>query len=245
MSGAAKRGVLGGGIAAGGDRRAGDHPRRSQCRAPAPRGTGDRLFTIEKGQSLSRISRQLQAQGFIRFAPLLDVAGAAARARRGISRRDTTGSRSAPRRSPSTDLLVAGRADDIGKVTIPEGWTSGKIARHLEAEGRLLRRRTFSRRSVRPRSWRSSASRGSPWRGSFSRIPTSCPRPFPGQTFVELMVRTFFDNLGRIAPGWKDLGQEKLRGHGDHGLHRGTGIPGGRGGAADRLGLLQPAADGT
>jgi len=37
------------------------------------------------------------------------------------------------------------------------------------------------------------------------------PRPFPAATFVELMVKTFFENLGKIAPAWKNQDHGRMR----------------------------------
>ena len=37
------------------------------------------------------------------------------------------------------------------------------------------------------------------------------PRPFPAATLVELMVKTFFENLGKIAPAWKNQDHGRMR----------------------------------
>jgi uncharacterized YceG family protein len=101
--------------------------------SPVPRSKGDGLFSIEKGWSLSRISRELQAQGFIRFAPLLDAAGRLG----GTQGAFKAGFYRIPSRASTLAihrLLVEG-AQTIGRITLPEGWTAGKVASHMEAEG--------------------------------------------------------------------------------------------------------------
>src|SRR5271157_2238487 len=41
--------------------------------SPARSGMKDELVSIDRGESLSEISRDLQRQGYIRFAPLLEA----------------------------------------------------------------------------------------------------------------------------------------------------------------------------
>jgi UPF0755 protein len=207
MSGAAKRGVVGGGIGLGVIAVVAITLVVLNT-SPAPRGTGDRLFTIEKGQSLSHISRELQAQGFIRYAPLLGIVARL----RGTQGDFKTGFYKIPERATTLAihrLLVAG-AQMTDKVTIPEGWTSGKIARHLEAEG-VCSAADFLSAIRSPTLLAEFGTPGKSLEGFLFPDTYFVPRPFPAQTLVEIMVKRFFDNLGEIDPGWKDLGQEKLR----------------------------------
>ena len=176
--------------------------------SPAPRKMGDRLFAIQKGESLSRISQRLQGEGFIRFAPLLDLVGRI----RGTQGDFKAGYYRIPGRASTMaihDLLVSG-SQGLGKVTIPEGWTVGKIARHLEAEG------------ICPASDFIAATRSSALMSKFGILGKSLegylfpdtylvPKPFPADTFAELMVRTFFENLGKIEPSWQGMAPEMLR----------------------------------
>jgi UPF0755 protein len=101
--------------------------------SPARRGAPERFFAIEKGESLAGISKRLQAEGFIRFAPMLQVLG---RLRRTQGAFKSGYYRIPPRATTIAihDLLVTG-AQKLVKLTIPEGWTTRKIARHLEAAG--------------------------------------------------------------------------------------------------------------
>ena len=176
--------------------------------SPATRSKGDGLFSIERGWSLSRISRELQGQGFIRFAPLLDAVGRL----KGTQGDFKAGYYRIPARATTLAihrLLVEG-AQTIGKVTLPEGWTSTKIARHLEAEG-VCTAVDFIAAIHSPELLARFGVPGKSLEGFLYPDTYFVPRPFPAQTLVQLMVGTFFDNLGKVAPDWKDLGQEKLR----------------------------------
>ena len=176
--------------------------------SPATRSKGDGLFSIERGWSLSRISRELQGQGFIRFAPLLDAVGRL----KGTQGDFKAGYYRIPARATTMTiyrLLVEG-AQTIGKVTLPEGWTSTKIARHLEAEG-VCTAVDFIAAIHSPELLARFGVPGKSLEGFLYPDTYFVPRPFPAQTLVQLMVGTFFDNLGKVAPDWKDLGQEKLR----------------------------------
>jgi len=170
--------------------------------APLRGQSADRLFSIEKGESLSQISGRLRAQGFIRFAPLLQLLGRV----KGTQGEFKAGYYRIPAGSSTLaihDLLVAG-AQTIGKVTIPEGWTAGKIARHLEAQG-VCAAADFLAATRSPALLAEFGVQGKSLEGFLFPDTYFVPRPFPASTFVELMVRTFFDNLGRVSTSWKDM----------------------------------------
>jgi UPF0755 protein len=172
--------------------------------SPVQRKPGDGLFSIEKGESLSHISRKLRAQGFIRFAPLLDLMGRV----KGTQSDFKAGYYRIPGGSSTLaihNLLVEG-AQSIGKITIPEGWTTGKIARHLEAQG-VCTAADFLAATRSPALLAEFGVEGKSLEGFLFPDTYFVPRPFPASTFVELMVKTFFDNLGHVAPSWKEMGQ--------------------------------------
>lgn len=174
---------------------------------PAMR-TKDRLFPIEKGESLTRISHDLQDGGFIRFAPLLEAVGRL----KGTQSDFKAGYYRIPRASSTLaihDFLVAG-AQNLGKVTIPEGWTSSKIARHLEAEG-VCSASDFLAATRSPELLAQFGVTGRSLEGYLFPDTYFVPRPFPAATFVQLMVKTFFDTVGRIAPDWHALERPNFR----------------------------------
>ena len=176
--------------------------------SPPSMRTGDRLFPIEKGESLTRISHDLQDEGFIRFAPLLEAAGRL----KGTQSDFKAGYYRIPRASSTLaihDFLVAG-AQNLGKVTIPEGWTSSKIARHLEAEG-VCSASDFMAATRSPELLSQFGVPGKSLEGYLFPDTYFVPRPFPAATFVQLMVRTFFDTVGRIAPDWRTMEKPKFQ----------------------------------
>jgi len=168
----------------------------------APAGSTDRLFSIEKGESLSQISRHLQADGLIRFAPLLQALGRL----RGTQGAFKAGYYRIPAGSSTLavhDLIVAG-AQSLGKVTIPEGWTLTKIARHLEAEG-ITPAADFLAEASSPAVMAEFGIQEQSMEGYLFPDTYFVPKPFPARTMVELMARTFFDTLAGIQPDWKTL----------------------------------------
>jgi UPF0755 protein len=172
--------------------------------SPRRKKTADRLFSIEKGESLTTISRRLHEQGFIRLAPLLDLLGRL----KGTQSDFKAGYYRIPGGASTLaihNLLVEG-AQSLGKVTIPEGWTAGKIARHLEAQG-VCPAADFLAATRSPALLTEFGVQGKSLEGFLFPDTYFVPRPFPAATFAELMVKTFFENLGRVAPGWKERGE--------------------------------------
>ncbi len=176
--------------------------------SPPTMRAGDRLFPIERGESLSRISHDLQDGGFIRFAPLLETVGRL----KGTQSSFKAGYYRIPGGSSTLaihDFLVAG-AQNLGKVTIPEGWTSSKIARHLEAEG-VCSASDFMAAARSPELLSQFGVPGKSLEGYLFPDTYFVPRPFPAATFVQIMVKTFFDNMGRIAPDWRTMEKPSFR----------------------------------
>ena len=175
----------------------------------APAGTDkDTLFSIGRGESLSQISRHLRSQGLIRSAPLLQALGRL----RGTQAAFKAGYYRIPAGASATsihDLLVNG-AQLMGKVTIPEGWTIGKIARHMEAEG-ICPADEFLAAATSPSMLAQFGIHEKTMEGYLFPDTYFVPRPFPAVMMVELMAKTFFDNVGSVVPGWKELPEEELQ----------------------------------
>ena len=168
----------------------------------------DRLFTIGRGENLSRISRELKAQGFIRSALFLDVLGRL----RGTQGAFKAGSYRIPAGASTRsvhNLLVQG-AESMDKVTIPEGWTASKIARHLQALG-VCPASDFEAAVHSPSTAAELGIKGDSLEGYLFPDTYLVPRPFPATAMVRLMVGTFFDTVGVLDPGWKEMGPSSLR----------------------------------
>jgi UPF0755 protein len=176
--------------------------------SPVPRASGDRLFSIRKGESLSRIAERLQEERYIRFAPLLDLLGRI----RGTAGSFKAGYYRIPTRVSTArihDLLVSG-AQSLGKVTIPEGWTVSKIAAHLEAQGVCPAADFMAAARSSALARRLGAPAGS-LEGYLFPDTYFVPAPFPPETLAEIMVKRFFETLGDVAPGWKDMAPAALQ----------------------------------
>jgi len=170
--------------------------------SPARPGSKDALFLIDRGENLSEISRALQSHGFIRFAPLLDavarVLGTQSDFKAGYYRIPAGTTTLAVH-----DLLVHG-SQKLAKVTIPEGWTTRKIARHLEALG-ISPAADFLAAASSPAILSKFGIKGKSLEGYLFPDTYFVPVPFTGAAMVDLMARTFFDTVGRIEPEWKGL----------------------------------------
>jgi UPF0755 protein len=176
--------------------------------SPARSGSKDELFSIDRGQNLSEISRRLQTQGFIRLAPLLDVLARV----RGTQADFKAGYYRIPAGAGTLaihDLLVQG-SQKLGKVTIPEGWTERKIARHLEALG-LCPASDFLAAVQSPALLAQFGIAGKTMEGYLFPDTYFVPVPFSGAAMAELMAKAFFDTVGRIEPNWKEMDRESLR----------------------------------
>jgi UPF0755 protein len=175
---------------------------------PVPRASGDRLFSIRKGESLSRIAERLQEERYIRFAPLLDLLGRI----RGTAGSFKAGYYRIPTHASTArihDLLVSG-AQSLGKVTIPEGWTVSKIAGHLEAQGVCPAADFIAAARSSPLARKLGAPAGS-LEGYLFPDTYFVPVPFPAETLAEIMVKRFFETLGEVAPNWKDMAPAALQ----------------------------------
>ena len=176
--------------------------------SPSRGAPGDRLFSIQRGETLSRISQRLQEEQFIRFAPLLDLVGRL----RGTQGAFKAGYYRIPAGATTFSihwLLVEG-AQTLEKLTIPEGWTSTKIARHLEAQG-VCTAADFLAAVKSPELLAGLGVEGRSLEGYLFPDTYYVPRPFPADAMVDLMVKTFFDAVARIDPGWRELAPGKLR----------------------------------
>jgi UPF0755 protein len=175
--------------------------------SPGRPGSGDALFAIERGENLSEISRALQSRGFIRFAPLLDVAARVL----GTQGDFKAGWYRIPAGTTTLgvhDLLVHG-SRKLAKVTIPEGWTTRKIARHLEAIG-ISSADDFLAAVRSPQLLARFGVSGKSLEGYLFPDTYFVPVPFTGAAMAELMAKTFFDTVGRIEPHWQSMDGKKV-----------------------------------
>ena len=118
------------------------------------------------------------------------------------------------------DLLVTG-AQNIGKVTIPEGWTSSKIARHLEAEG-VCSATDFMEATRSPELLSQFGVPGKSLEGYLFPDTYFVPRPFPGGNIRPAHGKDVFRQYGQDRPGLAHHGEAEIRRIPGRGLHRGA-----------------------
>ncbi len=173
---------------------------------PAKTGA-DRFFFIQKGETLSVIADRLQAEGYVRFAPLLRaiarVQGTESSFKAGYYRVPASATTLQVHR-----LLVRGAAE-LEKVTIPEGWTVRKISDLLDARG-ICPSADFLAAAGSPLLARDLGVPAQGLEGYLFPDTYFMPKPFPAEGIIRLMVDAFFQNLGEIAPGYDAMGGQKL-----------------------------------
>ncbi len=172
-----------------------------------PSGAADRLFVIEKGETLGSIAERLADERYIRSPAFLL---AVARLRRTESSFKAGWYRVAPgsRMLQVHDLLVSG-SQSLVKLTIPEGWTIARIGALVEERG-IAAAADFE---AAGHSGPLAAELGVPARtleGFLYPDTYFVPAPFPAATLARMMVATFFERLDEIEPEWRRLAGGQL-----------------------------------
>lgn len=174
---------------------------------PAPADRGDSLFVIEKGEPLARIAERLADGGYIRSPTALRVVARLC----GTEAVFKAGWYRIPRGSSTLrvhDLLVTG-SQSLVKLTVPEGWTIGRIAALAEERGVT----TAAAFRAAAGSAALAAELSVPAKGLEGFLYPDTyfvPAPFPAEMLARLMVQTFFARLEDVEPGWRTLAPAKL-----------------------------------
>lgn len=166
----------------------------NQAPAAAP---GPHSFTVQPGESLTGIAHRLHRAGFIR-SPLLLRALARAR---GADTAVQAGFFRLPADATTgeiLDLLVAGVHDTL-RITIPEGWTSSRIAAHLERHG-ITGAAEFRAVVNSPELMRSYGIEAATAEGYLFPDTYHFPRGYPAEAAARSMIDTFFDRLAELQP---------------------------------------------
>jgi UPF0755 protein len=175
--------------------------------APGAKSTEERLFSIGKGESLSRVADRLQSEGFIRFAPLLWIVAKATGTEGSIK----AGYYHVPAGKTTFEihrLLLSGE-ETFERVTVPEGYSIRKIAALLESHG-ICSALDFVAAANSAALTEKLGVPGPSLEGYLFPDTYFLPRPFPAELLVEMMVKTFFDRLAEIEPGYDRLAPKVL-----------------------------------
>jgi len=166
-----------------------------------------RIFRVQRGESSAAIASRLQRQGLVRSSTLLRLM---ARLTRSDGRYQSGYFRI--RRGDSTAdihaLLVSGHQEQI-KVTIPEGWTLKRIARHLQDKG-VARREELLAAASSPELLRKLHVPAENLEGYLYPDTYFFPVGYPAEAVVEQMAVHFFEQLQSIAPEAAALSPQKL-----------------------------------
>ena len=157
-----------------------------------------RTFTVPSGESLTGVAQRLHGAGFIRSPGLLRLLARA----RGAETAIRAGHYRVPADATSgeiLDLLMVG-SNDLVRVTIPEGWTSNRIAAHLE-ERDITSAAAFRSAVDSPELMRSYGIEAATAEGYLFPDTYYFPRGYGAEAVVRHMVDTFFGRLAEIHPG--------------------------------------------
>lgn len=169
--------------------------------------TTTRIFTVEKGESVSAIAQRLKENQIIRSPILLQLISKIEntetnfkignyRIAKGLSTMEVH------------NLLVSGK-EILKQVTIPEGWTSSRIAQYLEEEG-ITEKDAFLH-SIQDRSILTDFSiDGTTAEGFLYPDTYRFAEDYPAEKIVRHMVDNFFENVKIIYPKFSEMTREEL-----------------------------------
>ncbi len=175
-----------------------------------PPGDGDEAavaFTIAKGENLGSVARRLEERGLIRSAFFLVQYGR-------LRRTDTlfqAGSYLVPRGLSALrvhDFFITG-SQLLHRVTIPEGWTSSRIASFLEEKG-ITPAEGFLAAAADPELLARHRIPGKNAEGFLFPDTYHFPENFPPRKTVEILIENFFRKLGEIESGYASLGPGEI-----------------------------------
>lgn len=153
-------------------------------------------FAVRSGETLTGVADRLHRAGLIRSPVLLR---ALARVR-GAETAIQAGLFELPPRATASeilDLLVAGGAHETLRVTIPEGWTSTKIAAHLERH-EIAGAAEFRAVVNAPELMRSYGIEAATAEGYLFPDTYHLPRGYGAEAAARRMIDTFFERLAEL-----------------------------------------------
>jgi UPF0755 protein len=165
------------------------------------------VFKVLRGENLSTIAERLEKEELIRSRILLLLFSR-------VNGTETAFKNGYFRILPGDsmidvhNLLVAGYQEQV-KLTIPEGWTLKKIARHMEEKG-IVTQEDFLAAASSPSLLDQFGIPAENLEGYLFPDTYFLPRGYPAYGVVEELVENFFRRLGEIAPEALQWERQKL-----------------------------------
>ncbi|HEC61630.1 MAG TPA: endolytic transglycosylase MltG [bacterium] len=165
------------------------------------------VFKVTQGESLAAIADRLERGKLIRSALLIKLLSK-------VSRTDGSIKSGYFRILPGDstidihNVLVAGYQEQV-KVTLPEGWTSNKVAGHLESK-EIIGIEELMNPSVTASLLQSYGIPAESLEGYLFPDTYFFPKGYPAYGILERMVDNFFQHLETIVPDYRDWDKQLL-----------------------------------
>ena len=165
------------------------------------------VFSVEKGEHLDSIADRLLREGYIRSKLFIKAFSFLRRTQASFQ----TGSyRIDPGMSTLDihDVLVSGR-EILVRVTIPEGWTASQIAGRFD-EFNIVASESFLRIAEGTEITARYGLTDKSAEGFLFPDTYMFPKNYPAEKVVEVMVKTFFEQLEEVYPEHTELDESVL-----------------------------------
>jgi UPF0755 protein len=166
-----------------------------------------RIFSIEQGESTDLIAQKLEREGLVRSSLfmrlLVRVQGLGGRYRYGSYQ-----IKSGMTTLEIKELFETGK-QMLVRLTIPEGWTSGKIAHYLDGLG-VCPERDFLAACASPDLIKEFGIPGKTMEGYLRPDTYFIPKDFVPTEIVRMMARNFFHTLRQLYPEASGLTPQQI-----------------------------------
>ncbi|MBN2535334.1 MAG: endolytic transglycosylase MltG [Spirochaetales bacterium] len=164
-------------------------------------------FIIKKGESLINISNNLESKGIIRSAIFLRIVSKLLE-----TEKDFRAGYYKMEKGFSTfdvhNLLISGKQTQI-RITIPEGWTKTKIARHFEDYG-IYRTEEILKAIQSENLMKKYGIRANNLEGYLFPDTYFINESLAAEEIIERMVKNFFINLKEIVPDYESMSRKQI-----------------------------------
>jgi UPF0755 protein len=165
------------------------------------------VFEIKEGEPVRRLSYRLEEMGLIRSARLFSLLTRIHKTQ-GLIKSGFYRIEPNMTSLEIHDVLVAG-AQELKSVTLPEGWTSRRMAQKLE-EAQICSAKSFLEATASRELLEKFKIPADSLEGYLFPDTYRFLQAYPAQKVVEHMVKAFFEQLKTVNPGYSELSPEEL-----------------------------------